>query len=71
MTAPTRDEARADFVTYGKALVANRVEQAVYIERKYDLYGYPPQVVSIGLQAAAEGRDHMEAVDEYLEGEEG
>lgn len=71
MTAPTRDEAREDAAAYAKALIANRTAQAIAIEQKYDVFGYPPQIVSIALQAASEGRDHLAAIDEYLEGEEG
>jgi hypothetical protein len=71
MTTPTRDEAREDMTAYVKALIANRTECAVHIERKYGLYGHTPQVVSIALSAAAKGDDYMQAVDEYLEGEEG
>lgn len=63
------DEARADTVRYMKALIANRTNEALQIERKYGLAGYPPEVVSVGLQAATEGRDHLAAVDEYLEDE--
>lgn len=67
---PTVDRARADLVAYAKALVTGNTEAAIRIEKRYDLFGYPPQIVSIALHAAAEGRDHMEAVDEYLEDEE-
>lgn len=67
---PARDEAREDMARYHKALIANRHGEAVRIEQKYELYGYPPAIVSIGLHAAAEGKDHLEAVDEYVNGEE-
>lgn len=66
-----RDEARADLIQYHRALITNRTSYALQIEQKYLLDGYPPQIVSIGLQAASEGRDHLAAIDEYLEGEQG
>jgi hypothetical protein len=68
-TETTRDTARADLVAYAKSLVTGNTEAAIRIEKRWDLFGYPPQIVSIGLHAAAEGKDHMQAVDEYLEDE--
>lgn len=64
------DQARADLVAYAKTLITGNTDAAIRIEKRYGVFGYPPQIVSIALQAAAEGRDHMEAVDEYLEDEE-
>lgn len=63
----SQDQARADLVAYHKAVIAGRTAQALAIEQRYDLAGYPPRVVSIGLAAAAEGRDHHAAIDEHLE----
>lgn len=64
-----RDEARADLVAYAKALVTGNTDAAVRIEKRWHLYGYSPQIVSIGLRAAADGRDCMTAVDEFMEDE--
>ncbi len=38
------------------------------IEQKFGLYGYPPEVVSVGLKAFDEGRDVYAAVDDYVNG---
>jgi hypothetical protein len=70
MSAHAIDDARADLVHYAKALVANRIEEAIAIEKKYDLHGLPPELVSVGLHAAAEGRDALAAVDEHMEAED-
>lgn len=67
MTQHARDEARFDMVTYHKALIANRVEVAIGIEKKYGLFGHTPQVVSVGLQAASEGRDVADAIEDHLD----
>jgi hypothetical protein len=63
----SRDQARFDLVTYHKSLIAGRTDDADAIEKKYDLHGYPPRVVSVGLQAASEGRDPFEAIDDHLD----
>ena len=63
-----RDQARADMVAYAKALAAGRHQQALQIEQRYELDGYPPEIVSVGLRAAVDGRDHQAAVEDYLEG---
>lgn len=70
MKLPERDEAREDTARYHKALIANRCDEALLIERKYQLVGHPPLLVAIGLHAASEGRDVLEAIDQYLEDEE-
>jgi hypothetical protein len=67
---PERDEAREDTARYHKALIAHRTDEALRIERKYQLDGHPPLLVAIGLHAASEGRNVFEAIDEYLEDEE-
>ncbi|MNL77577.1 hypothetical protein D3C87_2037940 [compost metagenome] len=40
------------------------------IEQEHGLYGYPPEIVSVGLHAAAEGRDVAAAVDAHLAGDQ-
>lgn len=66
-----RDQAREDLVAYGKAMVSGNTDAAIRIEKRWDLFGYPQEIVSIGLHAAADGKDHMQAVDEYMEEDDG
>lgn len=51
---------------YFKAMLANNTDACARIEQKYDLYGYPPELVSVGLRAVDEGKDPEEAVAAYL-----
>lgn len=61
-------EATQDLIRYGRAMAAlNGHLVCAGIERKYGLFGYPPEIVSVGLRAAAAGHDASQAVDEYLE----
>jgi hypothetical protein len=65
-----QDQARSDLIDYHRALITNRWERALQIEVTYGLDGLPPQMVSIGLQAATQGLDPLEAVEDHLEGSE-
>lgn len=64
-----RDDAVQDLAAYGRAM-ARLDGHAICcrIEQKYGLFGYPPELVSVGLRAAADGLDVEEAVEAYLEG---
>lgn len=53
---------------YCQAMIAGNSELCYKIEQYYALDGYPPEIVSVGLNAACEGKDPWEAVDMYLEG---
>jgi len=53
---------------YAAAMIAGRDAECIAIEKRYDLFGYPPDLVSIGLNAVTEGRDALEAVEAYLDG---
>ena len=61
----SRSEIRHDLVEYHRALITNRLHIAAAIEKKYLLHGRPPQLVSIGLEAAADGRDYLALVEEH------
>ena len=61
------EQAVADVATYHRALLAGADGACLRIEEKYGLFGYPPEIVSVGLKAAAEGMDVDEAVADYLE----
>lgn len=54
---------------YTRAMVAGQLEVCVAIEQKHGLYGYPPDIVCVGLRAADEGRSVDDAVDAYINGE--
>lgn len=60
-------QARADFHNYGRYLATNNLHGCVSIERRHGMFGYPPELVSVGLSALAEGRDADEAIHEHLE----
>ena len=62
--------ARDDRPAYMAAMLSNNTRAALEIERRHGLDGYPPELVSVGLKAAAEGKDALQAVDAYLDGEE-
>ncbi len=60
--------AAEDRAAYAKAMIAGRDDECYRIECRYRLDGYPPELVSIGLNAAAEGGDALGAVEAYLDG---
>lgn len=62
-----RDEARDDLAAYHRALIRGNTELAVRIEKKHDLFGLPPQMVSLGLEAVANGRDPWQAIEQPME----
>lgn len=56
---------------YNKAMIRGDIDACIAIEQEHDLYGYPPEVVSIGLAAADRGMDAVEAVEwAFLESSE-
>jgi hypothetical protein len=56
-----------DTELYAAAMISGHVNTCIAIEKRNDLYGYPPQLVSIGLRAIEEGRDPHEAIDAFIE----
>lgn len=63
------EQARADQKAYVAAMVADKLHAAIAIEKRYGLFGYSPEIVSVGLAAACDGKDVQAAVDAYLEGD--
>lgn len=64
-----QSEAMQDLAMYGRAMARlDGHATCCRIEQKYGLFGYPPELVSVGLRAAADGLDAEEAVSDYLEG---
>jgi len=51
---------------YFAAMLAGQDTICSRIEQDHDLYGYPPQIVCIGLKAFDEGTSVQDAVAEYL-----
>lgn len=58
--------ANGDRENYVKYLRTGNTEACLRIEEKYDLDGYPPNLVLIGLEAAISGKDAMLAVEDYI-----
>jgi len=58
-------DARRDREDYVKYLIAGRTEKCIQIEDRYDLFGFPPELVLIGLTALVEGKDAHAAIDDY------
>lgn len=61
-----RDEAREALIAYHKAVETGRSADALAIEQKWNLTGRSPRLVSIGLQAAADGYEPAEAIERFL-----
>lgn len=55
-----------DAEVYFKAMIDGRIDICARIEQRHDLYGYPPELVTVGLKAVAEGKDAHEAIDAYM-----
>lgn len=55
---------------YTEAMIAGQHVRCAHIEQCHDMYGYPPEIVSIGLAAIDDGKDGHEAIDAYINGEQ-
>lgn len=64
------EPARRESKRYAEAMMANHLATLVAIEQEHGLYGYPPEVVSVGLAAFDRGEDVGRAVDRYLGADE-
>lgn len=53
---------------YNKAIRTNYIDMCIAIEQQYDLYGYPPDIVSIALAAIDKGENPDDALEAYFEG---
>lgn len=61
------DRYKEDLKAYLKAMTEfDSLDILCAIEKKYDLYGYPPEIVTHALNAASNGEDMYKAVDEYI-----
>lgn len=68
--AQDMSQAKKDRDAYFLAMIKGDSDKCHDIEERYELYGYPPEVVTIGLNAAAKGEDLMLAVVRYVYGED-
>lgn len=59
---------KSDAQAYTAAMLRGDCDTCARIEQRHDMYGYPPEIVSIGLAAIAEGKDGHAAIDTYLYG---
>ena len=51
---------------YTKAMIAGNDVACLSIEREYGLDGYPPELVSVGLNAIDQGLDALTAIEDYM-----
>ena len=54
----------ADYIVAMKT--AHGIDRCIRIEQDAGLYGYPPEIVSVGLAAIDEGKDAHEAIANYI-----
>lgn len=59
---------KSDLERYFDAMRDGNIDACARIEQKHDLYGYPPELVSVGLKAVQDGKDKDLAVAEYMDG---
>lgn len=64
------NDAKQDYADYAKAIRQGNFDACVAIEQRHGLYGYPPDLVSIGLSAIANGKDAHEAIEQHIYGGE-
>lgn len=51
---------------YTKAMIAGDADACIRIEQEHELFGFPPELVSVGLSAIDKGLDAEAAIDEYI-----
>lgn len=62
----TPEQADHDLKQYGRALRTGSTMSAIAIEKRWELYGYPPEIVSNVLSCVATGLPLSAALDEVL-----
>lgn len=58
-----------DLDRYAKAMIRGDTATCISIERVHDLFGYPPDLVSVGLRAVADCADPHTAIERYMQGD--
>jgi hypothetical protein len=61
-------QARRDRDDYYLAIISGNDHKCYAIEDSYSLLGYPPELVSVGLNAAAVGEDPEKAIESFIVG---
>ncbi len=51
---------------YTKAMIAGNADTCIAIEQERGLFGYPPELVSVGLHGLDKGMDPHDAINEYI-----
>lgn len=59
-------QAKIDRDDYTLALMRGNYQTGIEIEEKYGLGGYTPELVSVGLNAAVEGKDPEKVIETYI-----
>jgi hypothetical protein len=57
---------KTDLENYYRGLKDGNTALCAKIELKYDVYGYPPNLVCVALQAVVDGRNPYAALDETI-----
>lgn len=52
---------------YADAMRLGDLGRCIAIEQEHELYGYPPELVSVGLHGFDNGMDPHDAINEYIE----
>lgn len=66
MNICTPEVAQKVLAQYTQAMIAGNYRFCYKIEQDFEMDGCTPAMVTIGLNALCEGKDHWEAIDEYL-----
>lgn len=53
---------------YHDAMVRGDTDTCIRIEQKHGLFGYPPEIVSVALNALDNNQDPNKAIEEYIGG---
>ena len=61
-----RTQAKIDRDNYYLAMINNDGSMCWDIEERYGLDGYPPELVTVGLNAAVEGEHPEAAIEAYI-----
>jgi hypothetical protein len=64
----TTAQAQLDLRDYHRHMLSGRADLCLEIECMHGLDGYPPEIVSVGLSAAAHGQDVDAAIENHLAG---
>lgn len=63
-----RDNERAGLARqYANAMSAGNTGACIRLEKENGLFGYPPELVSVGLRAIDQYRDPINAIEAYIE----